>query len=181
MLEQWNASANVCPKIRKKLLKNAEYANTCYAVPVGKWIFQVQYGDFQYNVDIIGGTVTAEGGIWQDYPIVMQFLAWGMKEYHQSQLCLIAIVFRHLQRLMVSVYGHVQIRVNGSKWLVAPKFCPSLWEEGWQAKKIKEKATTWGYRRTRVQDVKAWGGDALFTLQGSWTQHCGLLTEKVRA
>ena len=47
-----------------------------------------------------------------------------MKEYQQSQLCLIAIVFRHLQRLMVSVYGHVQIRVNGSKWLVAPKFCP---------------------------------------------------------
>ena len=54
MLEQWNASANVCPKIRKKRLKNAEYANTCYAVPAGKGIFQVQSGDFQYNVDIVG-------------------------------------------------------------------------------------------------------------------------------
>ena len=38
----------------KKLLKSAEYANTCYAVPVGKGIFQVQSGDFQYNVDIVG-------------------------------------------------------------------------------------------------------------------------------
>jgi hypothetical protein len=36
MLEQWNDSAIVCPKIRKKLHKSAEYANTCYAVPVGK-------------------------------------------------------------------------------------------------------------------------------------------------
>jgi hypothetical protein len=54
MLEQWSASGNVCPKIRKKLLKNAGYANTCYAVLAGKGIFQVQSGDFQYIMDIIG-------------------------------------------------------------------------------------------------------------------------------
>ena len=46
MLEQWNDSAIVCPKIRKKLLKSAEYANNCYAVPAGKGVFQVQSGDF---------------------------------------------------------------------------------------------------------------------------------------
>ncbi|CAO2186353.1 unnamed protein product [Urochloa humidicola] len=51
MKEQW--TGDICPKIRKKILKNAEYANTCYAVPAGKGIFQVQSGDFQYIVDIV--------------------------------------------------------------------------------------------------------------------------------
>jgi len=54
MLEKWSDSGNVCPKIRKKLLKNAQFANTCYAVPAGKGVFEVQSGDFQYIVDIIG-------------------------------------------------------------------------------------------------------------------------------
>ena len=54
MLEQWSTSGNVCPKIRKKLLKNAEFANTCYAVPAGQGVFEVQSGDFQYIVDING-------------------------------------------------------------------------------------------------------------------------------
>ncbi|CAN6164305.1 unnamed protein product [Urochloa humidicola] len=42
-----------CPKIRKKVLKNAEYANMCYALPAGQGIFQVQSKEFQYRVDII--------------------------------------------------------------------------------------------------------------------------------
>ena len=42
-----------CPKIRKKVLKNAEYANMCYALPAGQGIFQVQSKEFQYTVDII--------------------------------------------------------------------------------------------------------------------------------
>ena len=54
MLEKWSDSGNVCPKIRKKLLKNAEFANTCYAVPAGQGVFEVQSGDFQYIVDING-------------------------------------------------------------------------------------------------------------------------------
>ncbi|CAN6239724.1 unnamed protein product [Urochloa humidicola] len=41
-----------CPKIRKKVLKNAEYANMCYASPAGQGIFQVQVKEFQYIVDI---------------------------------------------------------------------------------------------------------------------------------
>ena len=54
MLEKWSDSGNVCPKIRKKLLKNAQFANTCCAVLAGKGVFEVQSGDFQYIVDIIG-------------------------------------------------------------------------------------------------------------------------------
>lgn len=42
-----------CPKIRKKVLKNAEYANMCYALPAGQGIFQVQSKEFQYTVDIV--------------------------------------------------------------------------------------------------------------------------------
>lgn len=41
-----------CPKIRKKVLKNAEAANLCYALPAGKGVFQVQERDYQYIVDI---------------------------------------------------------------------------------------------------------------------------------
>ena len=42
----------VCPKIRKKVAKNAEFANICYAQPAGKGIFEVQSRDFIYIVDI---------------------------------------------------------------------------------------------------------------------------------
>ena len=54
MLEQWSTSGIVCPKIRKKLLKNAEFANTCYAVPAGQGVFEVESGDFHYIIDING-------------------------------------------------------------------------------------------------------------------------------
>jgi hypothetical protein len=30
---------DICPKIRKKIAKNAEFANICYAMPSGKGIF----------------------------------------------------------------------------------------------------------------------------------------------
>ncbi|XP_066160352.1 uncharacterized protein [Oryza sativa Japonica Group] len=42
----------VCPKIRKKVLKNANAANLCYALPAGHGIFQVHERDMQYIVDI---------------------------------------------------------------------------------------------------------------------------------
>ena len=42
----------ICPKIRKKVAKNAEFANVCYALPAGQGIFQVHERDKQYIVDI---------------------------------------------------------------------------------------------------------------------------------
>lgn len=42
----------ICPKIRKKVLKNADAANTCYALPAGQGIFQVHEREYQYIVDI---------------------------------------------------------------------------------------------------------------------------------
>jgi hypothetical protein len=42
----------ICPKIRKKLQKNTEFANTCYALPAGKGIFEVQGRNNKYIVDI---------------------------------------------------------------------------------------------------------------------------------
>ena len=47
-----------------------------------------------------------------------------MKGYPQSQLCPIATLLRHLVLLMVSVYGHVQIRLNGQKLLGSQKLSP---------------------------------------------------------
>jgi len=41
-----------CPKIRKKVAKNAEFANICFASPSGQGVFQVQIKDYQHIVDI---------------------------------------------------------------------------------------------------------------------------------
>ena len=46
-------SGPVCPKIRKKLLKNADYANVCYVLPAGHGIFQVQSKGGDYIVDVL--------------------------------------------------------------------------------------------------------------------------------
>lgn len=48
--EQWHGP--ICPKIRKKVLKNADMANTCYVLPAGKGIFQVEDRNFKYIVDL---------------------------------------------------------------------------------------------------------------------------------
>lgn len=41
-----------CPKIRKKVAKNAEFANMCFASPLGQDVFQVQIKDYQHILDI---------------------------------------------------------------------------------------------------------------------------------
>jgi hypothetical protein len=56
-------SGAFCPKIRKKLLKNAEYANICYAQPSGSGIFQVSVYEYQHIVDI--ATKTCDCRRWQ--------------------------------------------------------------------------------------------------------------------
>ncbi|XP_066159838.1 uncharacterized protein [Oryza sativa Japonica Group] len=50
-VKKW--SGNICPKIKKKVEKNAEIANTCYVLPAGKGVFQVTEKEHQYIVDII--------------------------------------------------------------------------------------------------------------------------------
>ena len=47
-----NFVGTIYPKIRKKVAKNVEFANICYALPAGKGVFQVQSRDCQYIVDI---------------------------------------------------------------------------------------------------------------------------------
>jgi hypothetical protein len=54
-LENENTS-NFCPKIRKKLSKNAEFANVCYALPSGAGVFQVLVKDYQHIVDLTAKT-----------------------------------------------------------------------------------------------------------------------------
>ncbi|XP_066163390.1 uncharacterized protein [Oryza sativa Japonica Group] len=49
--EKWEGP--FCPKIGKKLLKNAEHVNICYVLPAGKGIFQVQERQSSYIVDVI--------------------------------------------------------------------------------------------------------------------------------
>jgi hypothetical protein len=43
---------DICLKIRKKVSKNSEFANVCYALPAGQGVFQVYERDFQYIVNI---------------------------------------------------------------------------------------------------------------------------------
>ncbi|WVZ79267.1 hypothetical protein U9M48_026868 [Paspalum notatum var. saurae] len=52
LAENWQG-LEVCPKIRKKIERNAEFANTCYVLPAGQGIFEVQDRDIKYSVDII--------------------------------------------------------------------------------------------------------------------------------
>lgn len=42
----------ICPKIRKKVAKNSDMANICYAVPCGQGVFQVTEREFKYIVNI---------------------------------------------------------------------------------------------------------------------------------
>lgn len=51
-LEAAEFVGTICPKIRKKVAKNAEFANVCYALPSGQGIFQVNERENQYIVDI---------------------------------------------------------------------------------------------------------------------------------
>jgi hypothetical protein len=48
--EEWQGP--ICPKIKKKINRNIEWANTCYAIPAGHGIFQVQDRDYSFLVDI---------------------------------------------------------------------------------------------------------------------------------
>ena len=45
-----------CPKICKKLAKNAKWANMCFAIPSGQGVFQVQLKDYGHIVDIASKT-----------------------------------------------------------------------------------------------------------------------------
>jgi DNA-binding transcriptional regulator PaaX len=44
------------PKIRKKLAKNAKFANVCYALPSGARVFQVFVKNYQHIVDLTAKT-----------------------------------------------------------------------------------------------------------------------------
>jgi hypothetical protein len=50
--EEVDFVGTICPKIRKKVAKNAQYANVCYALPTGQGIFQVGEREKQYIVDM---------------------------------------------------------------------------------------------------------------------------------
>ena len=52
-----------CPKIRKKLLKNAEWENMCFAIPSGQGVFQVKVRDYSHIVDI--NSKTCDCRRWQ--------------------------------------------------------------------------------------------------------------------
>jgi hypothetical protein len=51
---EWQGA--ICPKIRKKLQKNSDWSNTCYALPAGNGVFQVQNRDYTFKVDIVSKT-----------------------------------------------------------------------------------------------------------------------------
>jgi hypothetical protein len=46
----------ICPKIRKKVNKNSEWSNTCYAMPSGQGVFQVQDREHSFIVDLSAKT-----------------------------------------------------------------------------------------------------------------------------
>jgi hypothetical protein len=49
-------SSYFCPKIRKKLARNTEFANVCYPMPSGAGVFQVLVRDYQHIVDLTAKT-----------------------------------------------------------------------------------------------------------------------------
>jgi hypothetical protein len=49
-------TSSFCPKIRKKLARNTEFANVCYPLPSGAGVFQVLVKDYQHIVDLTAKT-----------------------------------------------------------------------------------------------------------------------------
>ena len=54
------------PKLGKKVARNAEFANMCFASPSGQGVFQVQIKDYQHIV-ISMLHVIVEGGLLSCY------------------------------------------------------------------------------------------------------------------
>jgi hypothetical protein len=42
----------ICPKIRKKIMKNSEWVNTCYVSLAGRGAFEVKDIDYHFTVNI---------------------------------------------------------------------------------------------------------------------------------
>ena len=50
-IEKW-VGQRICPKIKKKLDKNTEFAANCYVLEAGQQKFRVQSGNSSYTVDL---------------------------------------------------------------------------------------------------------------------------------
>ena len=61
-IEKW-AGQRICPKIKKKLDKNTEFAANCHVSEAGQQMFRVQSGNNSYTVDL--GLYTCDCRRWQ--------------------------------------------------------------------------------------------------------------------
>jgi len=71
--EAENFVGTVCPKIRKKIAKNAKFANICYAMPAGQGIFQVQSKETHTLLILSTSNVSVGGGISKVFHVPMPF------------------------------------------------------------------------------------------------------------
>ena len=113
--EMDNFVGTICPKIRKKVAKNVEFANICYALPAGKGVFQVQSRDCQYIVDIC--SKECECRRWQLTEIPCSHgIAYLRHERIPLNLLLpIATQLNHLPVHMEVTFGHAKIHLSGRK------------------------------------------------------------------
>lgn len=128
-------------RLERRWLKNAEYSNTCYALPSGNSIFQVQSRDVVYIVDIVGRQCKCRRWDLLGYLAPMPFLAWDMKIYLQNQLSIHAIQLRHLLVHIAGTFGHAKTYHSGNMFLDR-RLDFSVWEKGGQAPKSRKKHAT---------------------------------------
>jgi hypothetical protein len=107
-----------CPKIRTKLNKNTEWANTCYAQPTGKGIFQVQVMDKQYIVDI--GNKQCDCRRWDltGIPCSHAISCLRHERIPPESVSMSVIPLQDFSLHMVLRYGLAMIRACGREWVV---------------------------------------------------------------
>lgn len=136
-----NFNGSICLKIRKKVAENAEYINTCYALPSGNGIFQVQSRDVVYIVDIVGRQCKCRRWDLLGYLAPMTFLAWDMKWYRQNQMSIHATQLRHLLIHIEATFCHAKTYYSGNMFLDR-RLDFSVWEKGGKAPMSRKKHAT---------------------------------------
>ena len=69
-IEEWTGQ-RICPKIKKKLDKNIEFAANCHVTEAGEQIFRVQSRKNSYTVDLCLHTCDCRRWQLGEYPVGM--------------------------------------------------------------------------------------------------------------
>ena len=159
--EMASFSGAFCPKIRKKVAKNAEYANICYAQPADMGVFQVSAHEYQNIVDLEAKTCDCRR--WQLTGISCSHAISALRHERippESVLPHCYSVDAYINAYACSIWPCR----DKSMWekVDGPKILPPVYEKNaGRPKKVKEEATSREARTEWTNTEKAWSHYAL--------------------